>query len=211
MTKRTITTVLMTFILILILCTSCKKSEDSKIDEVQVRFILSELVPKAEEVVNLMFMADDRENDPEIISTSNGSYYPVKIAGYETTQDVKDVVIKVFTQERADIIINDIFEPFVDSKQRIFGARLVDINQRLYINIGFGAYEWSDVWVTSDFTILKQDENEILVEMPTYTVDYLGNPSGPVCLKQMELKKENGKWKINSALKGTIVPPQYQK
>lgn len=208
MTKRAIVRLVLVLSTVLILCTSCNKPAETKttepkLDDNQVRAILEELVPKAEEVIKLMFNTFFQENDPEQIETSQGVYAPVKVAGFETTQDVKDVVFEVFTKERADIIIKDIFEPVVDSSQRVFGARLTDINNKLYINCGSGKYGEFKTWVISDASIIEQNEYRILVKIP------IDNTTGGVTFhngfKEMELVKENGEWKINSAMKNTNI------
>ena len=62
-----------------------------------------------------------------------------------------------------------------------------------------GDYGGQIVWPTDSLKIVQQSESEIVVSMDVYTI-IVDDIRGDADTTELTLKKEDGKWKINSTL-----------
>lgn len=192
---------------------STKVQEDSDLQAVQV--ILSDLIPKGADIFNLFSQPPDAYPSDGIIQLYGVEFRLANLEKYSSVQDIEKAIYDVYTKRAADYYFINVFleNP---SETAHWIPSFADFDGRLYVDCsGWNSTE-PVVWDIVNAKIVYKNEKSITVEMPMWydyqfsaedknTKLYESTFNRTPINRHITIIKEDGKWKLDSALIGYEV------
>jgi hypothetical protein len=148
--------------------------------------VLSELAPTARELYGIIY-GDELPHETE--AGSDGYYAVSNDAEYQSVSELKTVMIEVFSSGYLQVLYNTAFNG-VSSDEGTIGAKFIEKDGRLYVNPdstnGFGKPREFDL---INSRVVKSNRYKAIIAVP-YGDGVL----------DVSMQKDNGKWKIDSAI-----------
>ena len=175
---RKIICVLLTLVLITV--SSC-----GGYDSDELISAVRELAPKASELYSIIYGDGlERADTPE----KNGSYL-VTDSRYQSIDEIKSAMAEVFSEGYTKVLSNTAFSG-VSSDEGAIAAKFTERDGKLYVDpsvtADFGAQREFDL---SEIRIVKQNRFKAIVAVKA--------PDGEL---EVTLEKDNGVWKLDSAM-----------
>lgn len=182
--------------------------EDSNLQEVQG--ILSDLVPKGVDIYQVFSDPPDSYPSDGKIQLYGVEFRLANLEKYSSVQDIEKAIYDVYTKRAADFYFIDVY---LENPHSI--PSFADVDGRLYVNFEVMLHYIPVVWDISNAKIVYYNEKSITVEMPMWydyqisaeanntRLDEIYNRTPKT--RHITIIKEDGQWKLDSALIGYKV------
>lgn len=172
--------------------TEAEPEVDMQLSDAEAAEKVEELLEKSLEIQYVILYAGLSVGD-EVVDMENAQYSPVTDSRFATTEDVKNYILSVYTQD------------YYDSDPTLTGstftgdyAMYIDYEGKLYMNVsggGGGGFEYA----YGEMTFFKNEANFIEAKLPGQ------NSYGDLANCSVDLVVENGEWKIDAILQDYIL------